>query len=123
MGSFGRTKQRVESNFMTDVEQKEETGKRIITKNEFSLMVEERSANEGLTCLEVITLLVEETEVAIDSIPDLLSSRLITRIEAEARNLNLLKKVANGSIKSLIKNNGRTFTKKIFSAIHAISIS
>lgn len=108
---------------MTDVEQKEETGKRIITKNEFSLMVEERSANEGLTCLEVITLLVEETEVAIDSIPDLLSSRLITRIEAEARNLNLLKKVANGSIKSLIKNNGRTFTKKIFSAIHAISIS
>lgn len=79
-------------------------GDRILTKNEFSLKVEERAIQEGITCLEVITLMADEGEVSIDSVPDLLSSRLITRIEAEARNLNLLKKTTNGFIKSLIKN-------------------
>lgn len=75
---------------------------KILTKNDFSLMVEEKAIEDGISCLEVINLLIDDGKVSVDCVPGLLSPRLVSKIEAEARKLNLLKKTSSGSVKSLV---------------------
>lgn len=71
----------------------------ILSKNEFSMMVEEKAAMNRISCLEIILDMVEKDSVAIESIPELLNEKLLKKIEVEASSLNLLKKK-----KSLFKN-------------------
>ena len=64
----------------------------VISPDEFSMMVEEKALAEKISCFEVLMNMVEADEVGIDNIPELLSERLKNRLEADAKNLNLLKK-------------------------------
>ena len=79
----------------------ESISEKVLSKNSFSLMVEERSLNDNITCLEVIMQLESEGIITYDGILDLLSERLLKKLEIEATNLHLLKKVVI-SPKSLV---------------------
>lgn len=70
----------------------EQKDRLIISADEFSMMVEEKSLNEKISCFDVLMNMVEADEVGIDNIPELLSERLKNKLEADAKNLNLLKK-------------------------------
>ncbi len=70
----------------------EEKDQLIISADEFSIMVEERSLSEHISCFDVIMNMVETDKVGIDNIPTLLSDRLKNILELDAKNLNLLKK-------------------------------
>lgn len=64
----------------------------VISSDEFSMMVEERSLTENISCFDVLMHMIEADEVGIDNVPTLLSDRLKNKLELDAKNLNLLKK-------------------------------
>ncbi len=67
-------------------------GPMIQSKQDFSLMIEEKAIEFQMSCMEILLLLLEEEKLAVDSIPALLTDNLRSKIESDAIGANLLKR-------------------------------
>lgn len=61
------------------------------TKNNFSLAVEKKSIEEGLTYLDSLSAVMEECDIEPVAISKLINRSLKDKLEKEAGDLNLLK--------------------------------
>lgn len=60
-------------------------------KDQFSIMIETRAVNEGCSHIDAIVAHCEQTGLEIEMVKSLINIQLKKKIEAEARNLRMIK--------------------------------